>query len=113
MVLVFVEEPGDLTQQALAFARTLGEPLDAFCIGEEMSVHGVETLHVAEGDAYSAYAPGAIAQALVELATGWLPRRSSPQAPSGATRCSLAWPRSSTSRSRRTASTRLRVIPRW
>ena len=67
MVLVFVEEPGDLTQQALAFARTLGEPLDALCIGEEMPIHGVETLHVAEGDAYSAYAPGAIAQALVEL----------------------------------------------
>ena len=67
MVLVFVEEPGDLTQQALAFARTLGEPLDALCVGEEMPVHGVETLHVAEGDAYSAYAPGAIAQALVEV----------------------------------------------
>lgn len=67
MVLVFVEEPGDLAQQALAFARALGEPLDAICIGEELPIHGVETLHVAEGDAYSAYAPDAIAHALVEL----------------------------------------------
>jgi electron transfer flavoprotein alpha subunit len=67
VVVVFVEEPGDLAQQAIAFARTLGEPLDALCIGEDIPIHGVETLHVAEGDPYSAHAPGAIAQALVEL----------------------------------------------
>ncbi len=67
MVLVYVEEPGDLTQQTLAFARMLGEPLHAFALGETVPIGGVETLHVAEGDVFSAYAPAAIARALVEL----------------------------------------------
>ncbi len=67
MILVYVEEPGDLTQQALAFARRLGEPLHAIAVGEVMAIGGVETLHVAEEDGFSSYAPGAIAQALVEL----------------------------------------------
>jgi len=67
VVVVYVEEPGDLTQQALAFARALGEPLHAFAVGETVLIGGVETLHVAEGDVFSAYAPAAIAQALVEL----------------------------------------------
>lgn len=67
MVLVYVEEQGELTQQALALARAFGEPLDAACVGEAVSVTGVDTLHVAEGDAFSSYAPGAIARALVEL----------------------------------------------
>ncbi len=67
MVLVFVEAPGDLTQQALAFARAFDEPIRAVCVGEEAPISGVETTYVAEGDAFSAYAPAAIARALVEL----------------------------------------------
>jgi len=67
VVVVYVEEPGELTQQALAFARGLGEPLHAFVAGEAMPVNGVEVLHVAEGDAFSAHAPAAIAQGLVEI----------------------------------------------
>ena len=66
-VLAFVEEPGDLTHQAFAFARTLGEPLHAFAVGDVSSISGVETLHIAEAEVFSAYAPVAIAQALVEL----------------------------------------------
>ena len=68
MILVYVEEPGELTQQALAFARPLGEQLHALAAGQAQPISGVETLHVAEGDIFSAYAPAAIAQALVELA---------------------------------------------
>jgi len=66
-VVVYVDEPGDLTQQTLAFARALGGPLHAFLAGEAVSVHGVEALHVAESDAFTSYAPAAIAQALVQL----------------------------------------------
>ena len=43
------------------------EPLHAFAVGEAVPVSGVEVLHIAEGDAFTAYAPPAIAQALVEL----------------------------------------------
>ncbi len=67
MVVVYVEEPGDLTQQALAFARSLGEPLHAFAAGQATPIGGVETLHVAEGEVFSTYAPAAIAQAVVEI----------------------------------------------
>ena len=68
MVIVYVEEPGELTQQALAFAGLLGEPLHAVCVGEAVPISGVEILHVAEGDAFSSFAPAAIARALVEVA---------------------------------------------
>jgi electron transfer flavoprotein alpha subunit len=67
-VLVYVEEPGEVAQQALAFARSLGEPVHALSIGAAVPVSGVETLHVAEGDAFSSYAPAANARALVQLA---------------------------------------------
>ena len=67
MVIVYVEERGELTQQTLAFARGLGEPLHAFVAGEPVPISGVEVLHVAEGDAFFAHAPAAIAQGLVEL----------------------------------------------
>jgi electron transfer flavoprotein alpha subunit len=67
VVILYVEEPGDLAQQALAFARALGESVHAFCVGEALPVSGVEMAHVAEGDAFSSYAPAAIARALVEL----------------------------------------------
>jgi electron transfer flavoprotein alpha subunit len=73
VVIVYIEEPGELTQQALAFARGLGEPLHAFAAGEAVPVGGVDVLHVAEGDAFSAHAPAAIAQALVELVERLLP----------------------------------------
>jgi len=66
MVLVYVEGPGELTQQALGFARSLGEPLHAFAT-EEMEIGGVDTLHVAESDAFDGFAPAAVAQALAEL----------------------------------------------
>jgi electron transfer flavoprotein alpha subunit len=65
--LVYVEEPGDLTQQTLAFARGLGEPLYAFATGEPVEVTGVEKVHHAEGDVFESYAPAAVARALVEL----------------------------------------------
>jgi electron transfer flavoprotein alpha subunit len=65
--LVYVEEPGELTQQALAFARGLGDPLHAFTTGEGVDVTGVEKVHHAEGDAFARYAPAAVARALVEL----------------------------------------------
>jgi electron transfer flavoprotein alpha subunit len=68
VVLFFVEAPGDLTQQALAFARAFDEPVHAMCVHEETSIAGVELLHVAEGDAFSSYAPAATARALVALA---------------------------------------------
>ena len=67
MVIVYVEDPGELTQQALTFARKLGGPLHAFAAGAAVPLEGVETLHVAEGEALASYAPAAIAQALVEL----------------------------------------------
>jgi electron transfer flavoprotein alpha subunit len=65
--LVYIEEPGDLAQQALAFARGLGEPLHAFTAGEPVDVAGVERVHHAEGDAFASFAPAAIARALVEV----------------------------------------------
>jgi electron transfer flavoprotein alpha subunit len=67
VIIVYVEAPGELAQQALTFARELGGPLHAFAAGAAVSVEGVETLHVAEGDAFASYAPAAIAQAIVEL----------------------------------------------
>jgi electron transfer flavoprotein alpha subunit len=68
VVLLFVEAPGDLTQQALAFARAFDEPVHAMCVREQTSMAGVELLHVAEGDAFSSYAPAATARSLVALA---------------------------------------------
>src|SRR5712692_3621314 len=67
MVLVYIEEPSELAQQALTFARELGGQLHAFAAGDAVPVQGVETLHIAEGDAFASYAPAAIAQAIVEL----------------------------------------------
>ena len=67
MVVVYVEQPGELTQQALAFARAFGEPLHAFCAGEAVDVHGVESVRLAEGDVFSSHAPAATARALASL----------------------------------------------
>jgi electron transfer flavoprotein alpha subunit len=65
--LVFVESSGELTQQALTFARTLGEPVHGYCAGEPVSIGGVEAVHVADGEVFTSYAPVAIARGLVQL----------------------------------------------
>jgi electron transfer flavoprotein alpha subunit len=67
MVVLYVEEPGEVAQQAVAFAQTLGEPIHAFAVGREVTLEGVDTVHLAEGDAFASFAPAAIARALVEL----------------------------------------------
>jgi electron transfer flavoprotein alpha subunit len=76
-VLAVVEHaggvPDELSLQALAFARGLvnGEALHAVAAGLEpagLAEHGVGTLHVAEHDAFDAYAPAAVARSVVELA---------------------------------------------
>jgi electron transfer flavoprotein alpha subunit len=67
MIVLYVEEPGEVAQQAVAFARTLGEPVHAFAAGREVAVEGVDTVHVAEGGAFASFAPAAIARALIEL----------------------------------------------
>jgi electron transfer flavoprotein alpha subunit len=73
VVLVFVENPSDeLSQQAVTFARELGEELHAFVIGASESeatalgAHGVSVTHVAQGP--EVYAPASWAQSIVELA---------------------------------------------
>jgi electron transfer flavoprotein alpha subunit len=73
----------ELSLQALAFARALGEPVEALAVdapsynlsqgntAELAAVvgrHGVSTLHVAEHEAFAAYAPAAVARAVVEIA---------------------------------------------
>jgi electron transfer flavoprotein alpha subunit len=65
--LVYVEDDGEVARQALTLARGLGEPLHVYCTREPVPVDRVETVHVAEGDAFSSYAPVAIARGLVEL----------------------------------------------
>jgi electron transfer flavoprotein alpha subunit len=67
MVVLYVDEPGEVAQQAVAFAQTLGEPIHAFAVGREVTLEGVDTVHLAEGDAFASFAPAAIARALVEL----------------------------------------------
>lgn len=75
-VLAVVEHvdgrPTEASLQALTFARSLadGESLDALAIGfapEGLGDHGVMVLHIAEHEAFDAYAPRAVAQAVAEL----------------------------------------------
>ena len=73
-VLALVEHeggsPDELSLQALALARDLGGPLHAFSVGEAVTglgAYGVETLHLAEDDRLSAYAPAAWAACLEQL----------------------------------------------
>jgi electron transfer flavoprotein alpha subunit len=71
-VLVYIDEPGEVTQQALTFARRLdeGEALHAVIAvapGDTVSQGGIGTLHVVEHDVFAIYAPVAIARTLVEL----------------------------------------------
>jgi electron transfer flavoprotein alpha subunit len=62
--LVFVEDAGELAQQALTFARAYAGEVDAIAFGEAPAVSGVRTLHVAEVDGY---APQAWARAVASL----------------------------------------------
>jgi electron transfer flavoprotein alpha subunit len=81
MVLVLVEhEAGqvdELSLQALALARGLagGDPVHALLVGDggrdaaaQLGAHGVAQAHVAEEERLGAYAPGAWASSLIELA---------------------------------------------
>jgi electron transfer flavoprotein alpha subunit len=63
-VLVFVEDGGELAQQALTFARAYDGEVDAIAFGAAPAVSGVRTLHVAELDGY---APQAWARAIASL----------------------------------------------
>lgn len=74
-VLVLVEQADgatdELSLQALALARDLGSPVHALSIGEAVTglgAYGVETLHVAQDDRLSTYAPAAWAACLGQLA---------------------------------------------
>ena len=69
-VLALVEPGEELSLQAISLARDLGGPLHALSVGEAVSglgAYGVETLHVAEHDGLSGYAPAAWAACLDQL----------------------------------------------
>jgi electron transfer flavoprotein alpha subunit len=79
-VLVYADEPGDLIEQAIAFARGLaaGAEVHAFAalppgdtasreLADELGAHGVSVLHAAEHEAFATHAPAAAARALAEL----------------------------------------------
>jgi electron transfer flavoprotein alpha subunit len=81
MALVLVEHqdgrPDELSLQALALARGLAaeEPLEALLVGpggtdaaKDLGAHGVTTAHAAEDDRLAAYAPGAWARCVTEVA---------------------------------------------
>jgi electron transfer flavoprotein alpha subunit len=85
--LVVVERTPDgiheLSLQALAFTRgyATGEPLEALVVGDSdgleatLGMHGVATVHVAEHEAFSSYAPVAVARATLDVV-----RRTAPTA---------------------------------
>jgi electron transfer flavoprotein alpha subunit len=62
--LVFVEDAGELAQQALTFARAYDDEVDAIAFGDAPAITAVRTLHVAEVDGY---APQAWARAIAQL----------------------------------------------
>jgi electron transfer flavoprotein alpha subunit len=67
-VLALVEPGEELSLQALSLARELGEPVHALAFeSTELGAYGVETVHVAEHDQLSSYAPGAWASCLDQL----------------------------------------------
>jgi electron transfer flavoprotein alpha subunit len=67
-VLALVEPGEELSLQALSLARDLGGPVHALAFdAAELGAHGVETVHVAEHDQLSSYAPGAWAACLDQL----------------------------------------------
>jgi electron transfer flavoprotein alpha subunit len=78
-VLVLIDhEAGavdELSLQALALARGLGEPPEALLVGPGgreaaagLGAHGVESVHVAADERLAAYAPGAWARCVIDLA---------------------------------------------
>jgi electron transfer flavoprotein alpha subunit len=79
MVLAFVEHgpegADELSLQALALARTLGEPVEALLVGPGgaeaaagLGADGVTSAHVAEDACIDAYAPGAWARCVTDMA---------------------------------------------
>jgi electron transfer flavoprotein alpha subunit len=67
-VLALVEPGEELSLQALSLARDLGGPVHALAFdAAELGGYGVETVHVAEHDQLSSYAPGAWAACLDQL----------------------------------------------
>jgi len=69
-VLVLIEPNEELSLQAISLARDLGDPLHALVVGEavtELGAYGVQTVHVAENERLSAYAPAAWAACLEQL----------------------------------------------
>jgi electron transfer flavoprotein alpha subunit len=67
-VLALVEPGEELSLQALSLARELGGPVHALAFdAAELGAYGVETVHVAEHDQLSSYAPGAWAACLDQL----------------------------------------------
>jgi electron transfer flavoprotein alpha subunit len=71
-VLALIEPNEELSLQALSVARELGEPVEAALIGDssaaaELGPYGVATVHVAEDERLSAYAPAAWAACLEQL----------------------------------------------
>jgi electron transfer flavoprotein alpha subunit len=76
MILVLVEHDAgsvdELSLQALALARELGEPVEALLVGDGeaaagLGAHGVGTVHVAEDERLGAYAPAAWARCVTDL----------------------------------------------
>jgi electron transfer flavoprotein alpha subunit len=76
VLLVLVEHDAgsadELSLQALALARGLGEPVEALLVGSGeaaggLGAHGVGTVHVAEDERLAAYAPAAWARCVTDL----------------------------------------------
>jgi electron transfer flavoprotein alpha subunit len=76
MVLALIEHDSgavdELSLQALALARELGEPVEGLLVGAAdaaagLGAHGVGTVHVAEDERLAAYAPGAWARCVTDL----------------------------------------------
>jgi electron transfer flavoprotein alpha subunit len=63
--LVFLEDGGELAQQALTFARSCDGEVDAIAFGGAPAITGVRTLHVVQSESY---APQAWARAIAQLA---------------------------------------------
>ncbi|HEY2601898.1 MAG TPA: electron transfer flavoprotein subunit alpha/FixB family protein [Thermoleophilaceae bacterium] len=79
MILVYVEDPSDeLSQQALTFARGLGEELHAVVVGTEsggagLGDYGATAVHVADHPRLDSYAPAAWAASVRHLVDGLSP----------------------------------------
>jgi electron transfer flavoprotein alpha subunit len=73
MILVFVEDPADeLSQQALTFARGLGDEVHAVVVGGEgdgagLGEYGAATVHAAGHEQLDSYAPAAWAASVQHL----------------------------------------------